>query len=114
VTAAVDAPMLPLEVEEYLSWLAVERGRAVNTLAAYRRDLVAYMGWLGDRRLDAVDADTIARYVGHLKAQGRAPATVARATVSVRALHRFLADEGHTDVDPGHDVAVPSVPLGLP
>jgi len=112
--AALDPPLLPLEAEEYLSWLAVERGRAVNTLAAYRRDLTAYVRWLGGRSLGEVDADTIARYVGHLKAEGRAPATVARATVSVRSLHRFLADEGHTDVDPGHDVAVPSVPLGLP
>ena len=37
---------LSLEAEEFLSWLAVERGRAANTLAAYRRDLVAYERFL--------------------------------------------------------------------
>ena len=30
------------QAEELLSWLAVEKGRSPNTLAAYRRDLVAY------------------------------------------------------------------------
>ena len=32
---------VPLEAEEFLTWLAVERGRSANTLAAYRRDLRA-------------------------------------------------------------------------
>ncbi len=37
---------LPLEVEEFLTWLAVERGRSANTLAAYRRDLAPTpTGW---------------------------------------------------------------------
>ena len=30
--------MLPAAAEEFLSWLAVEKGRSANTLAAYRRD----------------------------------------------------------------------------
>ena len=42
---------LPIEVEEFLSWLLSERGRAANTLAAYRRDLTAYVTWLADRGL---------------------------------------------------------------
>ena len=37
---------LPLEMEELLSWLGVEKGRSANTLAAYRRDLAAYQEFL--------------------------------------------------------------------
>ncbi len=37
---------LPLEVEEFLSWMVAEKGRSANTLAAYRRDLTAYGAWL--------------------------------------------------------------------
>ena len=33
---------LPLEIEEFLSWMVAEKGRSPNTLAAYRRDLTAY------------------------------------------------------------------------
>ena len=42
--------MLPLEVEEFLSWMATERGRSANTLAAYRRDLTGYCAWLDGAR----------------------------------------------------------------
>ena len=43
---------LPLEVEDFLGWLATERGRAANTIAAYRRDLAGYAEWLAERGAD--------------------------------------------------------------
>ena len=110
------ASPLPLPAEEFLSWLAVERGRSVNTLAAYRRDLGAYAAWLAEqgKDLDVVDEPTVEAYVAHLRAQGRAPSSVARALVAVRTLHRFLADEGRAPADPAAYVSPPRVPQGLP
>ena len=105
---------LPLEAEEHLSWLAAERGRSANTLAAYRRDLAQYVEWLDGTALDRVGPADLERYVGHLRTSGKAPASIARALVAVRGLHRFLAEEGETDRDPGADVASPRVPRGLP
>jgi len=105
---------LPLEAEEFLGWLVAERGRAANTVGAYRRDLLAYTRWLGDRPLATVDAATIESYVGALRAEGKAPASVARSVVAVRSLHRFLAEEGVVAVDPGAGVETPRVPRGLP
>jgi integrase/recombinase XerD len=105
---------LPLEAEEWLSWLAAEKGRAATTLAAYRRDLEAYVRWLGGTPLGDVEPGTIETYVGHLRGEGRAPSTVARMLVAVRSLHRFLTDEGDADVDPGRAVDAPRVPRGLP
>ncbi len=107
---------LPLDAEEFLTWLRVERGRSANTLTAYRADLRAYWSWLGERGLglsEVGEAD-INLYVGHMKASGRAAASVKRSLVSVRALHRFLALEGDAPTDPSVDVAVPTVPRGLP
>jgi integrase/recombinase XerD len=105
---------LPLEAEEHLTWLAAERGRSKNTLAAYRRDLAQYAAWLGGRPLGSVEPADLEAYVGHLRREGRAPASVARALVAVRGLHRFLADEGGQQRDPGAVVDVPRVPPGLP
>jgi integrase/recombinase XerD len=115
VEGAVALP-LSLDGEEFLTWLAVERGRAANTLAAYRRDLRAYESWLACRGvgLGQVAEDDVTAYVAHLRAAGRAPATVARALVTVRSFHRFLVDEGHTDADPTGEVGSPRVPQGLP
>ena len=106
----------PLEVEEFLTWLGAERGRSVNTLAAYRRDLRTYVAWLraSGLALGSAEEATIGAYVAHLRAAGRAPASVARALVAVRSLYRFLADEGLLGSDPAADIEVPRVPKGLP
>jgi len=106
---------LPLEVEEYLTWLSAERGRARNTVAAYRRDLTAYTAWLATRGrslAEVTDADLEA-YVASRRS-GAAPATVARAMVPVRSLHRFLVDEGLAESDPTARLEPPKVPKGLP
>ncbi len=108
--------VLPLDVEDYLTWLVAEKGRSANTLAAYRRDLAAYVGWLEDRGVSFADAaaTVLTEYVAALHASGRAPASVARAMVAVRSCYRFLHDEDLTVPDPGADLEVPRVPAGLP
>ena len=108
---------LPLPMEEYLSWLAVERGRSANTVAAYRRDLGRYETFLRSktRSLDNVDEAIVLAYVAQLRHQSSlAPASVRRATVTVRSLHRFLADEGTMTTDPTLELAVPKAPDALP
>ena len=102
-------------MEEYLSWLAVERGRSANTVAAYRRDLMAYTAFLADRGLDMgqVTEAVVEDYVAYQRGAGRAPASVARALVAVRAVHQFLEDEGLAP-NPAGEVSRPRVPAGLP
>ena len=104
------------EAEEFLSWLAVERGRAANTVVAYRRDLTAYEGWLTERGLAPADVEEadVEDYVAGLRASGRRPSSVARALSAVRSLHRFMLDEGLVTVDPTGEVAAPRVPQGIP
>ncbi len=110
------AATLPLEAEEFLTWLAAERGRSANTLAAYRRDLSTYHTWLEGRgvALTGVREADVVEYVHRLQSEGRAASSVARALVAVRTLHRFIAAEGLAATDPAADVEVPRVPQGLP
>jgi integrase/recombinase XerD len=102
--------------EEFLSWLVVERGRAANTVLAYRRDLTSYEVWLAERGralVDVTEAD-VEDYVAELRGSGRQASSVARALSVVRSLHRFLVDEGTAASDPTGDVAAPRVPQGIP
>jgi integrase/recombinase XerD len=110
------AQPVPLEVEDFLTWLSAERGRSANTLSAYRRDLRRYLSWLDeqDHALADVSRADLERYVAALRDEGLAPSTVARAMVAVRSLHRFLVDEDYRDDDPGADFDMPRVPAGLP
>ncbi len=107
---------LPLDAEDFLIWLAAEKGRSANTLNAYRRDLGNYVTWLADngRSLDDVGPADIDAYVASMRSRGLAPSTIKRATVAVRSLHRFRSDEGMADVDPSAAVETPRVPAGLP
>ena len=110
------ADALPLEVEEFLSWMASERGRSTNTLAAYRRDLTGYTAWLAAQHtsLAAVDRGQLDRFVQQRRASGAAPSSVARQLAAVRMLHRFLAEEGTRVDDPSADVEGVRVPAGIP
>ncbi len=108
--------VLSIDAEEFLSWLAVERGRANHTLAAYRRDLAAYEAALAARGTDPGRAGPaeIEAHLNALAQQGRSAASVARAHSAIRGLHRFMVDERRAEADPSADLAPARIPLRLP
>ena len=110
------APPLPGPVEELLARLAGEKGRSANTVAAYRRDLAAYTDFLRRRGLSLTEVSekVVAEYVGYLLASGKAPASLARALVSVRAVHRFMEEEGEAVGNPAAEVGPFPVPARTP
>ncbi len=111
----VDA-RLPVEVEDFLVWLAAEKGRSPGTLAAYRLDLRRWLAFLteGGIPLGDVHPRDLDAFVAAQRGEGRAPSSVARCMVAVRGLHRFLETEGYAAVDPTAEQETPRVPRGLP
>jgi len=108
---------LSMAAEDFLVHLAVEKGRALNTLDAYRRDLRTYFSWLGDRSVTdvgLVTADDIVDFTRFLQDGSRAPASQNRIMAAVRGLHRFLVVENVVQVDPTADVEAARLPRGLP
>jgi len=107
---------LPLEVEEFLSWLVAERGRSANTLSAYRRDLSAYVTWLGerDRTVEDVSTTLLVTFVGERRGSGAATSSIARQLAAIRMLHRYLALEGVRADDPAAELEGVRVPSGIP
>lgn len=107
---------LPAEAESFLSWMASERGRSANTLAAYRRDLLAWTAWLAENgsHLTSVDRRSVERFVHERRGSGAAPSSVARMLAAMRMLHRFMADEGMRADDPTADIDGVKVPAGIP
>jgi integrase/recombinase XerD len=110
------------QVGRYLDHLAVERGLAANTLAAYRRDLTRYaqfLAGLGRASVaDITEADVTAfvRLLreGDPQHQPLSATSAARTVVAVRGWHRFLLAEGVCEHDPARDVHPPTVPKRLP
>ncbi len=118
MAASVDPDVdgLPSEVDDFLTWLAVERGRSTNTLDAYRRDLRRWNLHLGRRHRTEVlaTADDVIAFVHVLQGEGLAKSSVTRTLVAVRGLHRFMVAEEIRATDPTADVEMPRVPRGLP
>jgi len=89
-------------VVEFLRWAEAEAGLSRHTLDAYRRDLADFGAFQRRRRRDAGaarPADILA-YLGHLRREGRAEATLGRRFACLRSYFRFLAAEGLVGTDP--------------
>ncbi len=108
------AAELPVVVEEYLTHLAIEKGRSANTLSAYRRDLGAFLAWREAGDVLETGPDDIIGYHRHLETRGLAPASINRALTAVRGLFRFLVSEDLLASDPTADVEVGKLPRSLP
>jgi len=113
---------LARSVRLYLDHLAVERGLAANSLAAYRRDLTRYVAFCearGRTEVSEVGELDVADFLVALRAGDDAHPPLAassagRAVVAVRGFHRFAAREGLTASDPGKDVRPPTQARRLP
>jgi integrase/recombinase XerD len=112
-------------VDSYLRHVSIERGLAVNTVAAYRHDLVIYANWLGNSDLHWHDLDDprkvtpahISEFVRFLSQREESPLTassIARILSTVRGLHRFLLEEGVVETDVAHDTKPPKRASRLP
>jgi integrase/recombinase XerD len=103
-------------VEAFLEAMSVERGAALNTLAAYGRDLEDYRSFLNRQNCDALTADRadITAYMADLAARGFARTSQARRLSAVRQLHKFLYAEGHLGGDPTTAVDRPKPARPLP
>ncbi|PPG37612.1 site-specific tyrosine recombinase XerD [Rathayibacter sp. AY2B5] len=106
--------------EAYLRQASVERGLSAHTLAAYRRDLELYLGWLEERgtvdlaQLGRVDVGEFSSWLAARPERPLAASSRARILSSVRGLHRFALEEGVVADDVARDVMPPKVPMTLP
>lgn len=100
----------------FLDMAAAERGAALNTIEAYRRDLRDYLGFLARRGSDPLQADAagVRGFMADLHARGLTPASAARRLSCVRQFHKFLYAEGLRGDDPTGIVDAPRRVRPLP
>jgi integrase/recombinase XerD len=100
----------------FLDFLAVEKGLARNSLAAYRTDLRHFGHWLNDQPmdLDRVARIHIVKYFQSIRAAGISARSVARALAAIRGMFRFLVAERHLKTDPTENLENPKLWSTLP
>ncbi|MCL2756846.1 MAG: site-specific tyrosine recombinase XerD [Coriobacteriia bacterium] len=104
-------------LSEYLAYLVVEKGSAKLTLEAYSRDLTRYLAKVsatGVAHIDAIRYEDIVSYLGFLRDEGYAPASIERRVASIKGFHRFTVREGICPHDPTATIQAPKTPRFLP
>lgn len=112
----------------FLTFLQVEKGASINTIAAYRNDIFQFVAFCtreatksasgtarGRRRqLRTVDKPLILSFLADLQAKGYSQATVARKIAAVKSFFSFLTAEGIVPADPTETLSSPRVGKSLP
>jgi len=103
-------------LDDYLHYVAVERGLAANTVAAYRRDLAAWLDHLGGRgcRWQAGGVDELRSHLDGLYGAGLGARSIRRHLSAVRGWYRYLVREGVVASDPTERIEAPRVGRTLP
>jgi integrase/recombinase XerD len=107
-------------VNDFLEFLAVEKGASSNTIVAYRNDLTQLEEYFHSRKngngiaWKSVNQAEVLDYILQLRAKSYAEATVARKVAAVKSFFAFLQAEGRLGSNPAGTLASPKVGKTLP
>lgn len=117
-TLVLDEAQLPaasaLSISNYLEQIWLAKGLSNNTLAAYRRDLVALAGFLAPTELLKASSEQLSAYLGERFEAGYASRSAARALSCLRGFYKHAQIEGLVQRDPSGQLAQPKLARGLP
>lgn len=111
--AATDDPL----IDRFCDHLWLENGLAELTLAAYRRDLVAFARWLAETRRQSLPnaaAGDLEAYLAWRFTNRTQPRSAARYTSTLKRFYRYLLREGRVAADPTLNLDSPKLPRSLP
>ena len=96
-----------IEVEQFLTYLGVERGLSPHTLSNYGRDLRQCAASLNQRGRssfrDATYPDLV-EYLASLRRRGLSTKTISRRQYALRSFYKFLDAEGLLNEDPARRI----------
>jgi integrase/recombinase XerD len=103
-------------VNDFIRYLAVERGLSANTCSSYQRDLSSLQEFLQLRNssLTSADKGELLAYLVYQQKSGKATATISRKLASMRTFYRFLLNEGLVSGDPSESLETPKLAQRLP
>jgi integrase/recombinase XerD len=91
----------------FLTYLAVEKGLAPNTLASYERDLNKYFYAMREKDPDAITSSDVTAFLSLLAGSGIAAPSIARSLAAVRGFHKFLQIDSLAKSDPTVNLETP-------
>jgi integrase/recombinase XerD len=104
-------------IDEYINFLAIEKGLSLNTLEAYSRDLNRYSEFMESKGITAIKnitSDDIISYLGTLRKSGLTANSMNRALAAARGFYKYLIREDVIDENPIANIELAKVWMRLP
>ena len=101
-------------IEEFKTYLIVEKNFSEHTLSAYESDIVSYILWLNGESCTKVNFDRLREYLHFIQRFDYKKTTIARKTASIRTFYKFLFREKYIDTNPALSLSAPKRPKPLP
>lgn len=101
-------------IEDFKTYLSVEKNFSKHTLAAYASDIVSYILWLDNVSCTNVDFNKLREYLHFIQRFDYKKTTIARKVASIRTFYKFLFRERYIDSNPALSLSAPKRPKSLP
>lgn len=104
-------------LQQFLNYLAVEKGLRPRSIEAYRRDLQDWLDFLEERGRTVVSTSldsALSLFMVSLHDRGMSPRSMARKSSSLKGFYKFLLREGHVQDDPTELLERPKIGRALP
>ena len=101
-------------VEEFRTYLSVEKNFSEHTLDAYSSDVISFLLWLDNVSCTDVDFNKLREYLHFIQRFDYKKTTIARKTASIRTFYKFLFRERYIDSNPALSITAPQRPKSLP
>ena len=104
-------------IEEFVTYLCVEKNYAINTIASYERDLLKFLSFLINRNIAdwlEIESDTVNLFVMGLRHSGMSGKSIRRYLSSIRGFFNFLIDNGVMVKNPALSIQAPKIDRVLP
>jgi integrase/recombinase XerD len=104
-------------IDDFLNFMAVEKGASRNTIDGYSRDLNRYAAFIDSRHIQdirRIGAEELLCYLAGLKEEGLAPNSVNRALAALRGFYKYLLREKRLESTPVAHIELARVWMHLP
>lgn len=102
------------DLEDFKSYIVVEKNFSQHTAKAYYSDILAFLIWLGDEECEAITFSKIREYLHFMQVYNYKKTTVARKIASLRTFYKYLHREQKIDNNPAENLISPKRPRELP
>lgn len=101
-------------IENFKTYLSVEKNFSEHTLSAYTSDIVSYILWLDNVSCVNVDFTKLREYLHFIQRFEYQKTTIARKVAAIRTFYKFLFRERYIDTNPAVSLSAPKRPKSLP